>query len=277
MDQTRLDHLTRFVAQRTGRRALTTGALGGLLATLGSILDVTETGGAKRARRKRATPRCKKPTRRCGKKCVNVKNNRQHCGRCNRKCTPNHACIRGACVALSPPPPPPPPPPPKVCGEGGNCLVFITSARVQGNMGGVAGADAICNQRARSAQLPGTYKAWLSDISGSVANSRFIRNPGPYVLVNGTRIANTWSDVTDGNLRAPINVTEYNQPAVTNFVWTSTHPNSLWSGDCCHNWTTNSNIWRGNYGSFNQTDYRWTAAGYVQCNLENHLYCFQQS
>ena len=41
-------------------------------------------------------------------------------------------------------------------------LVFITSTLHDGNLGGVAGADQICNELASDAGLPGTYMAWLS-------------------------------------------------------------------------------------------------------------------
>ena len=44
----------------------------------------------------------------------------------------------------------------------GSGLVFVTSTTHNGNLGGVAGADAICNARAAAAGLPGSYLAWIS-------------------------------------------------------------------------------------------------------------------
>ena len=41
-------------------------------------------------------------------------------------------------------------------------IVFATSTLQDGNLGGLAGADAICNTRASAAGLPGAYVAWLS-------------------------------------------------------------------------------------------------------------------
>jgi hypothetical protein len=52
------------------------------------------------------------------------------------------------------------PPVPAACNP---CKVFVTSTVHDGNLGGLAGADAICNSLASDAGLPGTYKAWLSD------------------------------------------------------------------------------------------------------------------
>ena len=56
-----------------------------------------------------------------------------------------------------------PPPVPASCNP---CKVFVTSTVHDGNLGGLVGADAICNSLASAAGLAGTYKAWLSDGSG---------------------------------------------------------------------------------------------------------------
>jgi len=63
--------------------------------------------------------------------------------------------------------------------------------------------------RAMAASLPGTYKAWVStnQANGTPA-TRFTQSATPYVLVNGTKIANNWADLIDGTLLAPINRTE---------------------------------------------------------------------
>jgi len=52
-----------------------------------------------------------------------------------------------------------PPNPPK--------FAFVTTWEGDGNIGGLAAADAICQTEAEDAELPGTYKAWLSDSSSS--------------------------------------------------------------------------------------------------------------
>ncbi|MCA9638983.1 MAG: DUF4215 domain-containing protein, partial [Myxococcales bacterium] len=80
--------------------------------------------------------------------------------------------------------------------------VFVTSTLYQGNLGGLAGADAKCQARAQAAGLPGTFLAWLSDNTNN-PNTRFTKSMGPYVLVNGTKIANNYTDLTDGTLLAP--------------------------------------------------------------------------
>lgn len=54
---------------------------------------------------------------------------------------------------------------------------------------------------------------------------RFTQNPGPYVLVNGTRVADNWADLTDGTLDHAIDRTEANLPLADGAearVWTNT-------------------------------------------------------
>jgi len=60
-------------------------------------------------------------------------------------------------------------------------------------LGGVTGADAICQARAAAAGLPGTYMAWLADANGSPA-TRMTHHLGVYQLVTGAAIAQGWSD-----------------------------------------------------------------------------------
>src|SRR2546428_3153004 len=43
-------------------------------------------------------------------------------------------------------------------------VAFVTStSQAAASLGSLAGADALCQARAASAQLSGTYRAWLSD------------------------------------------------------------------------------------------------------------------
>jgi hypothetical protein len=85
--------------------------------------------------------------------------------------------------------------------------VFITSQLFGANLGGLDGADAKCQALADAADVKGVYRAWLSDTTGS-PTTRFTRSTIPYRLVNGTTIANDWSDLVNGSIAAPISVTE---------------------------------------------------------------------
>ncbi len=170
--------------------------------------------------------------------------------------------------------------------------VFITSTTMSGNMGGVAGANNRCSLWAQARGLGNNWKAWISDLSVS-PDTTFTKNSGPYRLLNGTRIANNWTDLTDGNLQAPINVDETGTLRNQDWaVWSATAYNGTrQSGSHCGNWTITAqpnpnpnNYWHyGGVGSNRSSSYSWTARsdGGIgdhdrECNTQQHLYCFEQ-
>lgn len=173
--------------------------------------------------------------------------------------------------------------------------VFVTSTRHTGNLGGVTGADSICQARANSAGLAGTFKAWLSGGSSSSAPaSRFTYSSVPYVRTDGVQVAADWADLTDGAIDAPINVDENgNTPSGGNFVWSYTRINgtkglfdnpsyACYGSDChCANWTTTQTQGNPIQGSavaqWNEIDDDWTDYSYGNfCGSEYRLYCFEQ-
>jgi len=86
-------------------------------------------------------------------------------------------------------------------------LMFVTSTLHDCALGGLTGADAICQARAQAVHLPGQYMAWLADANGSPA-TRMTHHTGLYQLVTGAAIAQGWNDLTDGNLASKIDRTE---------------------------------------------------------------------
>ena len=96
--------------------------------------------------------------------------------------------------------------------------VFVTSQSHNGDFGGLTGADAFCQNLALTAGLSGTYKAWLSDTTGSPA-TRFAPASVPYRLIDGTTIANDWNDLTDGTIQTPINLDEYGNAVSSSMVF----------------------------------------------------------
>jgi len=161
-------------------------------------------------------------------------------------------------------------------------LVFVTSDTFDGNLGGLAGADAICQAAADNAipPLSGVFKAWLSDNTDS-PSTRFTQATVPYKLTDGTTIANDWADLTDGSLAAPINVTENGGlPGGLPYVWTSTTATGSAELCCanCSEWTSNAPIfadgWWGNSAASNAS---WTDTNTgAPCINLVHLYCFEQ-
>ena len=169
------------------------------------------------------------------------------------------------------------------CGAGGVCRVFVTSTTQNGKLGGLTGADAICQGLADTALLPGIYKAWLSDDTNQPID-RLPFSTGPYHLVNGTKIADNWDDLTDGDIDAAINRDETGAQASSSLpnAWTNTNFQGGVDNPSAHcsNWSSDSGEHPdgGNSGNIQETGPGWTTgAGNFGCDFELHLYCFQQS
>jgi len=156
-------------------------------------------------------------------------------------------------------------------------LVFVTAETFSGNLGGLAGADKICQDRAEAAGLAGTWMAWLSTDNPAMGPAqRFAKSTRPYRLVNGVKIADNWTDLISGSLDAAINRTESDAPAgMTERVWTNTNTmGSFATSSDCSAWSPGNN---GAYGNRTQTGASWTSTGSTSgCGDKHHLYCFQQ-
>lgn len=159
--------------------------------------------------------------------------------------------------------------------------VFVTSARFTGDLGGIAGADQKCLDAATNAGLGGTFRAWISDGVDSPSTT-FQRSTQPYQLLNGTRIADDWDDLVDGELLASIDVTETADPATgPDTVWTGTFTDGTPTFLTCTGFSQDGDG-NGSVGRRGSTDQNWTSAGGQPCTGEgtfpagNPLYCFEQ-
>jgi len=153
---------------------------------------------------------------------------------------------------------------------------FVTSTTTHGSFSGVFGADGICQTRAAAAGLPGTYLAWIADTSAADPETRFSRSPGGYALINGTRVADDWADLTDGSLDVAINLTELST-TYTGGVWSAVSTNGTYSGGAaCNGWTNFTNLQAGEFGAANAANSVWTFAGSTTCDSPQAIYCFQQ-
>ena len=174
----------------------------------------------------------------------------------------------------------------------GDCVVFLTSDEHDGNLGGLEGADAICQGRAQAAGLKGTFKAWLSDSSASAAE-RLTHSSVAYIDTRGQVIANDWEDLTDGSLQRAITVDEtgydWDSDAkhcgafiVLANVWTGTAINGSSKPPFCSDWTDNSDLATdfGHIGFYCYPSEAWTDESVgdtsKSCSAEVSLYCFQQ-
>ena len=164
--------------------------------------------------------------------------------------------------------------------NGGTCRIFITSTDLNSNLGGLTGADKICQTRATSASLPGTYKAWLSDSTDS-PSTRFTRSTQAYVRVDGMVVANNWTGLTSGSIQNVL-LDEKGSPATDALAWTNTTivgtpggPGG--SNKNCSDWTSNKAGPFANNGSPGLIrDKRWTDNSATACEDMARLICVQQ-
>jgi hypothetical protein len=173
-----------------------------------------------------------------------------------------------------------PPPGPRPCGYGGDCIAFVTDGTHDGALGGIAGADAICQAEADTNNLPGTYRAWISDDSGVSPASRFVHATGKYVLVSGTVIADNWTDLTDGLLYSAIERTASGDFAPSSAAWSNTTDDGemIDPPQTCNNWTSGASFDAGNVGDvLASTAWSQALIGSFSCDWQWRLFCFQQS
>jgi hypothetical protein len=161
--------------------------------------------------------------------------------------------------------------------------VFSTSDGYRGDLGGLAGANEICQSHADAASLGGSFRAWLADSTTGPADT-FERSPVPYVRTDGATVADDWDDLTDGTIQNLIEVNEFGSATgVSFFKWTNVTaagaPENIVGDpgeDSCQNWTSDE----GN-GSFAAPDFfggSWTESdgGRFDCGSGVALYCFEQ-
>ncbi len=149
--------------------------------------------------------------------------------------------------------------------------MFVTASTQDGNLGGLAGADALCTLRAKAAGLPGDYVAWLSTDTVDAIDRVEDR---PYRRTDGQWIANSRVDLTDGDLAESPNLSA-NQILVEDQVWTGTQVNGRAdsSGDCS-DWTSAASGVQAMTGLSEASSSNWIVEAPSDCSTQRHLYCF---
>ena len=160
--------------------------------------------------------------------------------------------------------------------------VFVTSAKFKGNLGGLAGADDKCQAEADgpASIVPSvTYLAWLSDGTNS-PDTRFTKSAHPYMLPDGTKIAEDFTDLTDGSIQNKINIDRTGKSLPFERFWTGTNSDGTTVGYqlTCDGWTADPlTKFHGMAGRTNLTSRIWsTRIARISCARIYRLVCFQQ-
>ncbi|PIP53042.1 hypothetical protein COX08_03175 [Candidatus Beckwithbacteria bacterium CG23_combo_of_CG06-09_8_20_14_all_34_8] len=163
--------------------------------------------------------------------------------------------------------------------------VFVTSDTFNANLGGLDGADSMCQTRASASNLGGEWKAWLSDSKIS-ASSRMLHSGHPYKRIDGVIIANNWDDLIDGSIQNPIQVDEKGNILNLGYFYAKVWTNTTTAGEIrdsylsCNNWTSGSYLTGDGLGGvLMNKDSQWTEDGSDPCSVTNtnRLYCIEQS
>jgi hypothetical protein len=163
--------------------------------------------------------------------------------------------------------------------------VFLSSATGNGNLAswpdaggktGLAAGDAICQARAAAAGFANAanFKAWISD-SGTDARDRITSN-GPWVRLDGVKVADTKADLLDGFLFTSLSLTETGICLGNYNVWTGTNDAGTSSCPCCTNWTDGTNGVRGFGGNSGRAGLGWSLQFQLDCDFTySPLFCFE--
>ena len=166
--------------------------------------------------------------------------------------------------------------------------MFVTSTTYNGNLGGIAGADAKCQARADAASLGGTWKAIISD-STTNAKNRMIKRTKPVFNLAGQLIWNPVvplmfsSDSGSATGAPPWGAAVFlaNAPEITElgtsstaYAWTGTVSTGLvYTALHCSNWTTTSG--NAGFGAPSTAVSTWILQGSTSCAANYHLYCLE--
>ncbi len=150
--------------------------------------------------------------------------------------------------------------------------VFATSEEYPVGFGGVNAADARCTQHA--GELGGTWRAWIGTEAAPAA-SRMNPFDGPYRVIGGAVVAESFADLIDGSLLAPINRDETGIfVSAQSRAWTGTRPDGSWSGKDCSGWVVGSESLVASAGRVVVSG-EWTDAD-LTCDSLARFYCIEQ-
>ena len=214
-------------------------------------------------------PECDVDQLLCGEECIDPDWDVVHCGMCDNPCAePVEECLEGACLPI-------------------DRRVFVTSEAYPGNLGGIEGANAICQEHADFAELDGTFWAWLGAQGYSPAEE--FGHHGRFLRMDGLVIAESWQDLVDGMLEYPVELNEFNEytsfdtgytciPEGGPAAWTAVNISGGSMLGNCDNWTYGEGGDQGRTGFLNRKNELWTRVDgcTFQCGIALPIYCIEQ-
>lgn len=170
--------------------------------------------------------------------------------------------------------------------------VLISSLEFNGKLGGLTGADLLCQNLVKAAGWPEwtRVRAWLSDGSTSALTRLTAFDSGePYVLVNGRIVATNLTQLIAAGPGDGIDLDEHGTQWLDAYVWTNTAvTGEVFSAtDHCYGWTSANPVHTA-LGGWNAVpklpadewtqwsdNKKWTSHIFLTCEMPYHLYCFE--
>ena len=154
-------------------------------------------------------------------------------------------------------------------------IVFVTSQTVvPAELGGLAGADAVCDALAAEAGLPGEYVAWLSTV-GMPARER-LEGASGWVNTRGEPFAASLDDLLAMEQLFPIRYDETGSDRVDTLVATATTSagelDTTAGASDCNGWTEAvGEVRTGRTGGLGRS---WTSSWQSGCTTTRSILCF---
>jgi len=155
-------------------------------------------------------------------------------------------------------------------------VIFVSSTTINGNIGGLVGADAHVQTAANSlaSLIPGQPVTAILSVTGTNAPSRFVDGGEAIYNTQGELVANSLSDLFAGAGTGLFNDIQYDEAGNANagIVWTGTQNDGTLAPTHCSNYTTTSTLQDGRIGRSDQFDGQWTEWGTLNCVNPARLY-----
>ncbi len=157
---------------------------------------------------------------------------------------------------------------------------FITATTYDGNLGGIGGANTICNNAGQAAINGTTWKAMLADSTHEIySNNNYSVSNLTFDFAGNLVGQSLYEIFSQYPTSADFITTDQNGTTIAagTKIWTGTTGYGYDSTYNCSDWSSNSSGVTGTYGVKSSS---WganrLADSEVACNTQAHLYCIQQ-
>lgn len=161
-------------------------------------------------------------------------------------------------------------------------VLYDAGGTFDGNLGGRAGADALCQASGNRPAGYSNFRAFLSVNAGDeirdMPGNYGVPTNLPIVGPNGTQLAANWAGLLDGNIDATLAAAAVLGAGGT--WWSGSDISAdgsclgtCGSGQACTNWTSNSPFDGARIGLSDFTDPDWMAGGAFACDTTSSVLC----